>query len=583
MRSVISTLFVLVVLCVCASSGCGKNTPPPPKNETFCDLSAVQCATYHYKQCCIKSVCIQNCTLDPNDPSPSCASDQDCAKPDRCSAVRCKVNGVDTLVDPNKVQDPSQCATVPASAPVAGDRGCFSSGTALQECNLKCTLLDGIQWPTPLIFSRCSGKVNPNHPYANQTYTANRCMDPVQNPQPLASQGTNAIALNGSGTATLNGQNQTPISIIGGYFDIAAPFTTCNSMQATCPTQINQIEVDFSDFTLDGHKVVGLALRLDGPVITPSGQFSMNSFLFQIPQNVVFDAIGTVDGTLAGLVVKSAKPADASIDLSTGKLAFQFDVQGTFNGKTLEANGTATTAQLLALAPVVTPGAVTINDLTNSCAADVTLTASATSAFNLPVRLDYILDNSKLLGTGSSVTTTLPIGGAHEIMIVGTDTNGMEHRVAETVTPNDTLGPVVTTISSPITVWPPDHQYVTVALDQCVTNVVDQCDGALDPLTHGEITSVTSNEPANAPGSGNTCNDMVIVNQNTVKLRAERDGGGQGRVYTIHFTESDSHGNKTPATCKVQVPHDQSGTPAKDTAPVSCVGTTCNGVPGPGC
>jgi hypothetical protein len=101
-------------------------------------------------------------------------------------------------------------------------------------------------------------------------------------------------------------------------------------------------------------------------------------------------------------------------------------------------------------------------------------------------------------------------------------------------------------------------------------------------MAQGQITDVTSNEQADDPGSGNTCNDIVISSNNTVKLGAERNGGGQGRVYTIHFTESDLAGNKTPATCIVQVPH-QSGVPATNTAPVMCVGTSCGNIPGPHC
>jgi hypothetical protein len=198
------------------------------------------------------------------------------------------------------------------------------------------------------------------------------------------------------------------------------------------------------------------------------------------------------------------------------------------------------------------------------------------------VTLSYAVDDH-LIGSGPSTTITLPIGGSHEVSIVGFDSLGMRDTATETVTPTDTLGPVVTTTKSPITLWPPNHEYAVISLDQCVTSVVDQCDGSLSPLTQGQITSVTSNEPANALGSGNTCNDIVLVDHDTVNLRAERDGGGQGRVYTIHFTESDLHGNSTPATCIVQVPHDQSGAPATNSTPVTCVGPSCGGIPGPSC
>ena len=41
------------------------------------------------------------------------------------------------------------------------------------------------------------------------------------------------------------------------------------------------------------------------------------------------------------------------------------------------------------------------------------------------------------------------------------------------------------------------------------------------------------------------------------KLRAERAGGGDGRVYTIVYTASDGSGNTAVAVATVTVPHHQ--------------------------
>jgi hypothetical protein len=68
---------------------------------------------------------------------------------------------------------------------------------------------------------------------------------------------------------------------------------------------------------------------------------------------------------------------------------------------------------------------------------------------------------------------------------------------------------------------------------------------------------------------------MVIVDGQAVQLRAERDGSGDGRVYTIFADVTDDDGNTTEVACKVQVPHDQSGAPAVDSGAVSCVGQGC--------
>ncbi len=61
-----------------------------------------------------------------------------------------------------------------------------------------------------------------------------------------------------------------------------------------------------------------------------------------------------------------------------------------------------------------------------------------------------------------------------------------------------------------------------------------------------------------------TFDDIVIVDAQTVKLRAERQGTGNGRVYTINFKVTDASGNTATGTCKVWVRHDQSGDPAID-------------------
>ena len=71
------------------------------------------------------------------------------------------------------------------------------------------------------------------------------------------------------------------------------------------------------------------------------------------------------------------------------------------------------------------------------------------------------------------------------------------------------------------------------------------------------LVSVTSNEPDNGLGDGDTANDIVIVDDFTFNLRAERSGTGQGRVYTITYQVTDACGNSTLASATVTVPHDK--------------------------
>jgi hypothetical protein len=70
------------------------------------------------------------------------------------------------------------------------------------------------------------------------------------------------------------------------------------------------------------------------------------------------------------------------------------------------------------------------------------------------------------------------------------------------------------------------------------------------------LVSVTSNEPDDAPGDGdgNTSNDVVIVDDDSFRLRAERDERGSGRIYTIAYRVTDACGNSSTGTATVTVP-----------------------------
>jgi hypothetical protein len=71
------------------------------------------------------------------------------------------------------------------------------------------------------------------------------------------------------------------------------------------------------------------------------------------------------------------------------------------------------------------------------------------------------------------------------------------------------------------------------------------------------ITQVLQDEPTNSAGDGNTCPDATETGTATVSVRAERAGGGDGRVYHLGFTASDGRGGTCQGEVTVCVPHDQ--------------------------
>ena len=115
----------------------------------------------------------------------------------------------------------------------------------------------------------------------------------------------------------------------------------------------------------------------------------------------------------------------------------------------------------------------------------------------------------------------------------------------------DVAPPTIGSMSaSPNTLWPPNHKFVPVTV---ATSVADNCDSG----PRCAITSVTSNEPVNGLGDGDTAPDWEVTGASTLLLRAERSGTGTGRVYTIGSTCTDAAGNATVGYTTVSVPHDQ--------------------------
>jgi len=152
----------------------------------------------------------------------------------------------------------------------------------------------------------------------------------------------------------------------------------------------------------------------------------------------------------------------------------------------------------------------------------------------------------------------------------------------------DTKAPVVSTSSTAAVFWPPNHKYQAFALADCVTGIVDACDGPLTLANAGaHITRVTSDEAEddklvkNGLGDGDTCNDVVLTGPMTADLLVERMEHSNGRVYTVYFDVTDTHGNVTSSSCRVGVPHDQSEpNSASDDGCKYCVGSGCGTCPG---
>jgi hypothetical protein len=138
----------------------------------------------------------------------------------------------------------------------------------------------------------------------------------------------------------------------------------------------------------------------------------------------------------------------------------------------------------------------------------------------------------------------LPLG-TNSIGVSVTDSATNTASCGTTVLVVDTTPPVIrSAAATPNVIWPPNHKMVYVNVRAVVT---DTCSA-----TTWKIIRVRSSESLNGRGDGNTSSDYQIVGDHAVKVRAERSGKGDGRVYTITLQAKDTSGNLSE-TKNVQV------------------------------
>jgi hypothetical protein len=206
--------------------------------------------------------------------------------------------------------------------------------------------------------------------------------------------------------------------------------------------------------------------------------------------------------------------------------------------------------------------------------ASFSTTASGTGPFSFVWKKGAtVLNNGDLGGRvtivsgSSSSTLTITNVQASDFGTYNIETTGSCNTATQSATLSvSTTPPSITLNGQNIELWPPNHSYHTITVANLVASATS-CDGTVN-INSVIIDHVTSDEAENGNGSGNTLNDIVIAcDRKSVQLRAERDGGGDGRVYTIYFKVTDGLGHSTTVTAKVTVPHSQSGDGAVDSGP----------------
>ena len=161
----------------------------------------------------------------------------------------------------------------------------------------------------------------------------------------------------------------------------------------------------------------------------------------------------------------------------------------------------------------------------------------------------YVVDGSRIYGYS--------VGGSGALKPVGSPllTDQPGHSLSLTSYPGKTCNrppDCTAAIATPSTAWPPNQQLVAIG----ISGVTDP-DG--DPVTITP-TGVFQDEPVLSRGNSTLA---------PLAVSADRDGDGDGRVYTIQFTASDGRGGTCTGAVTVCVPHDQeSGVQCVDEGPL---------------
>lgn len=288
----------------------------------------------------------------------------------------------------------------------------------------------------------------------------------------------------------------------------------------------------------------------------PAGEIRAQIFLqdasFVVP-DIICPADTTVDNTPGACSASVAFGADTNTAVPTATLFYRIGNTVITSPYVFPVGTTTVTATALNGAgfdscsfkvvvkdvqpPVITcPANITQANDPGQCGAVVNFAVTAT-------------DNC----TSSVTVTVQPASGSFFAVGVttvnarATDASGNTSTCSFTVMVNDVEPPVIHDLKiTPPVMWPPNHKMKNATMDYTST---DNCPG---PITC-QIT-VTSDEPENGTGDGDTAPDWDVLNDHHLKLRAERAGNGDGRVYSVKVTCTDQHGNSANGTKTVLVP-----------------------------
>jgi uncharacterized repeat protein (TIGR01451 family) len=367
------------------------------------------------------------------------------------------------------------------------------------------------------------------------------------NKPPVANAGTDITAecVNGQASVTLDGSastdpdGDTPLTYE--WKEGATVLGTGQTLGVTLATGSHTITLKVTDPSGDSSTdtVAVNVVDTEDPVVTPPADVTV----YTGPGASSCSAVVS-DATLGTATAADACEGPLTPQRSGVPAGNVFPVgttQVTYTATDAAGNVGSATQNVVVIdntVPTVTPPAnITANADPGSCSATLN-PGTASGSDNCSVQsINGVRSDSQALNAPYPVGTTT-------IAWTVTDASGNTASANQTVTVIDNQPPTVTSSVAVTTMGPPhNHALINVGLSATAS---DNC-GTVGPL---EIFVYSDEDDGLAPHSP----DAVDIGLGTLKLRRERDGGSNGRVYLIVVKATDSSGNTSVSVTTVTVP-----------------------------
>ncbi|MBY0278876.1 HYR domain-containing protein [Candidatus Binatia bacterium] len=275
---------------------------------------------------------------------------------------------------------------------------------------------------------------------------------------------------------------------------------------------------------------------------TGGGEFTLDGSESIDPDNNVVSYgwfKGSRTGSLVGALARARAEQLVSTPTSNHETSYVLKVIDSFG----QYDEDTTTVDVVDTRPptVMAPAAVTAECTGPSGTSVVLGTASASD----------VCDDAPILTNDAPPVFNL---GSTTVTWTAIDESNNKGTATQTVKIVDTTPPKLTLTLAPTSLWPPNHKLAQITASITVSDVCD-------PNPTVRVISITSNEPDNGLGDGDTTDDIQQASFGTddraFLLRSERSGRGNGRVYTVTYEASDASGNKTVRQATVTVAKSQ--------------------------